>query len=154
VAELSIGTVDVYVVRPLSAGWRVLVLQRASGTRCPTSWEAVHGRLEPGEEPEDAAAREVIEETGLEIERLYSITVRPFYLYRNRTVQLACVFCAFVKEPAQVTLGDEHQAHDWLDLDAAMQRFAWPSEREAMREIVQLLGGGDAGALEDVLRVR
>jgi len=154
VAEVSIGTVDVYVVRPLPDGWRVLVLQRATGTRCPGSWEAVHGRLEPGEQPEDAAWREVGEETGLAIERLYSITVRPFYLYRNRTVQLACVFCAFVREPAEVTLGAEHGAYEWLTLEEALPRFAWPSEREAMREIVQILGTGNAGPLEDVLRVR
>ena len=153
-AELSIGTVDVYVVRPLADGWRVLLLRRGAETRCPTSWEAVHGRLEPGEEPEDAALREVREETGLDAERLYSITVRPFYLYRNRTVQLACVFCAFVGEPAEVRLGDEHDSHAWLPVEDAMQRFAWPSEREAMREIVQLLGTGDAGALDDVLRVK
>ena len=52
---LRVGVVDVYVVRPDPAGWdawRVLVLQRApAGTRCPLAWEAVHGRIEPGEDP-------------------------------------------------------------------------------------------------------
>src|SRR5829696_1649907 len=55
VAELSIGTIDVYVVRPVPGAWRVLVLQRALDTRCPTAWETVHGRLELGEEPEEGA---------------------------------------------------------------------------------------------------
>jgi hypothetical protein len=35
----------------------------------------------------------------------------------------------------------------------ARHRFAWPREREALDHIVHLLGGGDAGPLEDVLRV-
>ena len=55
-AEVHAGIVDVIVVRP-GAEWRVLLLQRAPGTRCPSSWEAVHGRLEPDEWPEEAAVQ-------------------------------------------------------------------------------------------------
>jgi type II secretory ATPase GspE/PulE/Tfp pilus assembly ATPase PilB-like protein/8-oxo-dGTP pyrophosphatase MutT (NUDIX family) len=154
VAQISIGTVDVYVVRPLASGWRVLVLQRALDTRCPTAWETVHGRLEAGEEPEDAALREVLEETGLASSRLYSITVQPFYLPKSHTVQMAVVFAAFVTEPAPVTLGAEHQRYEWLSVDDALDRLHWPREREALREVVHLLSDGDAGPVEDVLRVR
>ena len=154
VSQLSIGTVDVYVIRPLREGWRVLVLQRALDTRCPTAWETVHGHIEAGEEPEDAAVREVSEETGLIIDRLYNVTVQPFYLHRTHTVELAVVFAAFVDERARVTLGPEHQNAEWLSVSEALARFQWPREREALREIEQLLRGGDAGPVEDVLRVR
>ncbi|HET7456488.1 MAG TPA: NUDIX domain-containing protein [Gemmatimonadaceae bacterium] len=154
------GVVDVYVVRPYApsadggTSWRVLVLQRALDTRCPTAWETVHGRIEPGERPEAAAIREVREETGLEAERLYNVTVQPFYLHRFGSVQLAVVFAVFVAEPATVTLGAEHQASEWLDVAGARARFVWPREREALDHVVQLLGRGDAGPVEDVLRVR
>jgi type II secretory ATPase GspE/PulE/Tfp pilus assembly ATPase PilB-like protein/8-oxo-dGTP pyrophosphatase MutT (NUDIX family) len=152
-ADLRIGTVDVYVIRPLAAGWRVLVMQRSMDTRCPTAWETVHGRLEPGEEPEDAAVREVREETGLAIDRLYNVTVQPFYLHTTHVVQLAVVFAAFVSEPAPVATGPEHQRAEWLTVDEARARFQWPRERAALDEIVALLSRGDAGAAEDVLRV-
>ena len=148
------GVVDVYVVRPSGAEWRVLVLQRSLDTRCPTAWETVHGRIEPGERPEAAALREVREETGLDAERLYNVTVQPFYLHGMGTVQLAVVFAVFVAEPAPVTLGPEHQAFEWLSVVQARARFVWPREREALDHVVQLLGGGDAGPVEDVLRVR
>ena len=154
VSQLSIGTIDVYVIRPLRDGWRVLVLQRALDTRCPTAWEAVHGHIEEGEEPEDAALREVREEAGLEATRLYNVTVQPFYLHRTHTVQLAVVFAAFVDEPATITLGSEHQRAEWLTVDDALERFQWPREREALREIAHLLRTGDAGPVEDVLRVK
>ena len=153
VAQLSVGTVDVYVIRPLRDGWRVLVLQRALDTRCPTAWETVHGRLEAGEEPEDAAVREVAEETGLAIARLYNVTVQPFYLHSSHTVQLAVVFAALVDEPAQITVGPEHQNAAWLSVSEALERFQWPRERDALREIAHLLRTGDAGPVEDVLRV-
>jgi dATP pyrophosphohydrolase len=152
-AHISIGTIDVYVIRPLLAEWRVLVLQRALDTRCPTAWETVHGRIEDGEEPEDAALRELREETGLTPTRLYNVTVHPFYLHTTHTVQMAVVFAAFVSEPAVVTTGPEHTRSEWLNVGAALERFAWPREREALREIVHLLHAGNAGPVEDVLRV-
>ena len=152
-SEVRAGIVDVFVIRPLPDGWRVLALQRATDTRCPTAWEAIHGRIEPDEYPEQAAVRELREEAGLEAARLYNVTVNPFYFYATRTVQLAVVFAAFVAEPAAVALGEEHQRHEWLTVEAALDRFVWPRERSALREIVHLLGAGDAGPVEDVLRV-
>ncbi len=152
--RIEVGTVDVYVVRPLSSGWRVLALQRANDTRCPSAWEPVHGHIDPGEEPEDAALRELREETGLSAERLYVVRVNPFYVRRTRTLQLAVVFAAFVAEPAAVSIAGEHQRSEWLSVDEAVSRFAFPGERASLREVVELLGSGNAGPVEDVMRVR
>ena len=147
------GVVDVYVIRPLPDGWRVLVLRRAMDTRCPGAWETVHGHVEADEKPEAAAVREIREETGLEVDRLYNVTVQPFYLHKLETVQLAVVFAAFVAEPAEVKLAEEHQQFEWLSVEDADSRFIWPRERQALRDVHQLLSGGDAGPVEDVLRV-
>ncbi|HUQ80695.1 MAG TPA: NUDIX domain-containing protein [Gemmatimonadaceae bacterium] len=151
--NIVVGVIDVYVIRPYRAEWLVLTLQRGNATRCPGSWETVHGRIEPNEKPEDAAVREVREETGLALDRLYSITCQPFYLHKVGAVQMAVVFAAFVQELGDVTLGDEHQAHDWLSMSDAARRFTWPREREALQHIRILLGTGDAGPAEDVLRI-
>ena len=151
--QISVSTIDVYVIDDSSHPWKVLVLQRAEGTRCPTSWETVHGHIEPSESPEHAAVREVREETGLEVDRLYVITVQPFFLRKTKAVELAVVFAAFVKPISRIVLGPEHQQAEWLDVDAAASRFVWPRERAALAEIVQLLSAGDAGPVEDVLRV-
>lgn len=150
--DLVVGVVDVFVFRHGSTGISVLALRRAAGTRCTGAWEVVHGRLEPGERPEDAALREVREETGLGVERLYNLTCQPFYLHRLSTVQVAVVFVAFV--PAgEVQLGPEHDRFEWLSPDEAMARLSWPRSITALREAVQVLHTGDAGAVEDVLRV-
>jgi type II secretory ATPase GspE/PulE/Tfp pilus assembly ATPase PilB-like protein/8-oxo-dGTP pyrophosphatase MutT (NUDIX family) len=150
---VKVATVDVYVIRPLPGGWRVLLLQRASDTRCPGSWEVVHGRIEPGERPEQAAVREVREECGLEVARLYSIAVVPFYMPSMSIVSAAVAFAAFVEEPAEVRLAAEHASHEWLSPPDAEARFNWPRSRMIFREIVALLKNGDAGPVEDVLRV-
>jgi 8-oxo-dGTP pyrophosphatase MutT (NUDIX family) len=151
--NVNVGTVDVYLIAPDPAGWGVLTLQRAHGTRCPTAWETVHGRIESGESPEDAAVREVHEETGLAVQRLYNVIVQPFYLHTLATVELAVVFAAFVRRADPITLGEEHMRFEWLSPDAALERFVWPRERQALRDVLHLLREGHAGPVEDVLRV-
>jgi type II secretory ATPase GspE/PulE/Tfp pilus assembly ATPase PilB-like protein/8-oxo-dGTP pyrophosphatase MutT (NUDIX family) len=151
--EVKVATVDVYVIRALPADWRVLTLRRGPATRCPGSWETVHGRIERGERPEQAAVREVREETGLAVARLYSVTVQPFYLPAAGIVTAAVVFAAFVEEPADARVADEHEALEWLPVAQAAARFTWPRSRAALAEIVALLENGDAGPVEDVLRV-
>ena len=121
--------------------------------RCPGAWEAVHGSIEPGERPEDAAVREVQEESGLTVERLYNVTVQPFYVHTQSAVQLAVVFAAVVRD-GPLTLGEEHTRAQWLPLAEAARRYAWPSERTNVQLAAELLRGGDGGKMEDVLRVR
>jgi 8-oxo-dGTP pyrophosphatase MutT (NUDIX family) len=150
---VRVGVVDVFVLRRRADAWDALLMQRAPGVRCPGAWEAVHGSIDPGERPEDAAVREVAEETGLTVERLYNVTVQPFYLHSQRVVQLAVVFAAVVRD-GPLALGEEHTSAQWLPLAEAAQRYAWPSERANVTQAGELLRGGDAGEKEDVLRVR
>lgn len=152
--DLKIGVVDVFVLRGAASGIRVLVLRRGEGTRCTGAWEAVHGRIEDGERPEEAAVREVAEETGLDVARLYNVICQPFYLHRFDAVQMAVVFAAFVETPDAVALGPEHDAAEWLTPEQAMHRLSWPRSVSALRDAVQLLRAGHAGPVEDVLRVR
>jgi 8-oxo-dGTP pyrophosphatase MutT (NUDIX family) len=113
----------------------------------------VHGSIEPGERPEDAARREVQEETGLTVERLYSITVNPFYVQSRGTIQVAVVFAAIVDSNTPITLGEEHDTATWRTPAAAAKNFAWPRSREAMWMALDILATGDAGPREDVLRI-
>ena len=152
-APIRIAVVDVYVIRPYRTDWLVLSLQRSRGTRCPGSWETVHGRIETDERPEEAAVREVREETGLDLDRLYNVTCQPFYLHTVGVVQMAVVFAAFVTEGSDVRIGVEHERYEWVSVADAAARFTWPREREALEHIRILLGTGDAGPAEDVLRV-
>ncbi|MEO7358757.1 MAG: NUDIX domain-containing protein [Gemmatimonadaceae bacterium] len=156
------GVVDVVVLAPTDGlepshtptdRWRVLTLKRGPGTRCTGAWEIVHGRIESGERAEQAAVREVGEETGLVITRLYSITVNSFYLHQTGTVQLALVFAAVVDATGGVHLGVEHDEFAWHSMADAASILAWPREREALGHVAQLLRTGDAGPVEDVLRI-
>jgi dATP pyrophosphohydrolase len=154
VTTVRVSLVDLYVLRGAGPEIECLVLRRAAGGRCPGSWETVHGHIEAGETPAEAAARELLEETGLAPERLYNLSrVETFYQHRLDEVALVPVFAAFVPREAAVTTGGEHYRFEWLPPVDARGRFAWPRESRALDDILTLLGSGDAGAVEDVLRV-
>jgi 8-oxo-dGTP pyrophosphatase MutT (NUDIX family) len=145
----------VYAARGAGASLELLTLRRGAGVRCTGAWETIHGTIEPGETPVAAARRELAEETGLEPERLYNLSrVESFYLHKIDTVVQGPVFVAFVASNRAARLSNEHDRAEWLPVEEARARFAWPRERRAVGDLVILLGGGDAGPLEDVLRVR
>lgn len=102
----------------LHAG-RVLALRRAAGAEAaPGVWEALSGRIEPGEAPRDAARREVREESGLDV----AVEVRPWTAYaasRAGEPMVVVVYRATPHDPdPAVVLSAEHEAYAWLDADA------------------------------------
>lgn len=146
--------VDTYAVRGAGERLEVLALRRGKSGRCPGSWETVHGTIESGETPVQASLRELHEETGLAPQKLYNLSrTEAFYQHRTDELALIPVFVAFVAPDAPVRLSDEHDRSEWLRVPDAARRFAWPRERRALDDILSIVGGGDAGLLEDVLRV-
>jgi len=146
--------IDLYVVRPNGDRLDFLVLRRSGRGRSPGAWEAVHGHLEEGELPTDGAAREMLEETGLAPSALYNLSrVEAFYLHRTDEVAMIPAFAALVPAGSGVRLSEEHDQAEWLPADEARARLAWPRSRRALDDTLTLLAGGDAGPLEDLLRV-
>jgi 8-oxo-dGTP pyrophosphatase MutT (NUDIX family) len=149
-----VAFVDVYPLRLTGRGLEVLLLRRAPAGRCPGSWEVVHGSIEPEESPPQAALRELQEETGLIPERFYNLSrVESFYRHAVDEIGFIPVFAALVGTTAP-RLSPEHDALEWVLLADARGRVAWPRERHALEDIEALLARGDAGPLEDVLRIR
>jgi 8-oxo-dGTP pyrophosphatase MutT (NUDIX family) len=154
VTEVRVSMIDLYVARRVAAGFEFLVLRRSGAGRSPGAWEAVHGHLEDGESPLDGARRELLEETGLTPAAMYNLSrVEAFYLHRSDEVAMIPAFVALVPVTAIVTISDEHDAAEWLPTALARNRLAWPRSRRALDDILALLPNGDAGPLEDLLRL-
>jgi lipoyl(octanoyl) transferase len=104
-------------------------------------WQILTGRIEPGESPLAAAAREVFEETGFEprLEELQSLNyVHSFPIDRSRgRGGAAPIFAhetAFALEvEGEARLSDEHDELRWCTLDEALQLLPFAGLRKVAR---------------------
>jgi 8-oxo-dGTP diphosphatase len=108
---------------------RILMARRRPDQMSPGTWEIPGGKIEPGEDARDAAARELKEETGLDAHGL-----RPFTRYTHdfgsRSIDLE-LFCATGWSGAPV--GRENQALDWVRPGAAHVAPVLSSNTKALR---------------------
>lgn len=149
-----VAYVDVYVLRGRGDTLEVLLLRRARGQVRAGSWEAVHGNIDPGETPVAAARRELHEETGCIPLALYNLSrVEQFYAHADDEVVLIPAFVAFVAADAVIHISEEHDTLLWLTPGDARARCSWPRAARCLEDAVRLFGEGNAGLLEDVLRL-
>jgi len=112
---LSAGVIP---LRRVAGGWRILVL------RAYKNWDFPKGRVEPGEEPLDAAKREATEETGLtQFDFLFGDIYRETLPYAGGKVAryyLAETSEDMVRLPISHALGrPEHHEYRWVTFDEA-----------------------------------
>jgi 8-oxo-dGTP pyrophosphatase MutT (NUDIX family) len=132
------GSISTYVFTMLHGRPAFLVLFRAPHLLNANTWQAVHGMVDAGEKAYDAAWRETLEETGLEPDRFFKLDyVETFYNEISDAVHLVPAFAAHVTGAPGARLSEEHTAYDWCDLEETLERFVWPSQREAVRIIAE-----------------
>ncbi|MHB8375417.1 MAG: NUDIX hydrolase [Dehalococcoidia bacterium] len=132
------GSISTYVFTMLHGRPAFLALFRAPHLPHAGTWQAVHGMIDDGEKAYEAAWREMREETGLVADRFFKTDyVETFYSETTDAVHLVPAFAAHVTGEAAVTLSEEHTAYEWCSLDEMLQRFVWPSQREAVRIIAE-----------------
>jgi 8-oxo-dGTP pyrophosphatase MutT (NUDIX family) len=94
-------------------GDKILMLKRAAGTALAGQWFLPGGAVERGELPEDGARRELLEESGLEIDGdLELIGAYPMWVYGADCLQLSYRGRA---RDGDVAVSDEHEGARWTD---------------------------------------
>jgi dATP pyrophosphohydrolase len=127
----------------------LLTLLRAPGLLHAGTWQAVHGMIEQDERAIEAAWRETVEETGLTPERFFVTDyIETFYSEHTDGVHLVPAFAAYVSGAPGVTTSEEHTDYEWCSLEETLERFVFPSQRDAVRLIAEAaqswpeIGGG------------
>ncbi len=116
-------------------GGKVLVIRHARG-----EWIMPKGHLEPGEEPEQAALREVREETGLEV-RVVAPLGETSYAYRRKGEQALRPkrVIWYLMRPLtprdRLRLAPEEglQEAEWLGWEEARERLTWSGDRRILQ---------------------
>ena len=108
---MQLPVVDVAVAIVRRSDGRVLLAERTARQTGAGYWELPGGKVEPGEKPEHAAARELAEEVGVLAHRL-SPAIRYEHAYRTRRVRLAFFH---VDTWSGAPVGREGQRLAWSD---------------------------------------
>ena len=138
--------VAVFVTR--KSGSEVLIVHRSPERG--GYWHVVAGGVEPGEAVEDAAEREVREETGLiakvmagdKVMYAYSLSEEPADRQRlyDPSVAKVEVTCFHVTAPDdwEPSLDWEHDGHRWCEPGEAFSTLRWPDTAQALRKLLIL----------------
>ncbi|QQR41696.1 lipoyl(octanoyl) transferase LipB [Myxococcus xanthus] len=126
-------TVSIAVVKGRGPEARVLLVRRRPERG--GFWQVLTGRLEAGESPAQAAARELEEETGLRVPLVDLDYRHAFALGEALPPQLVEEngFAVHVPPDADVRLGAEHDAFEWVDVPTALERLPFQGLRETVK---------------------
>jgi 8-oxo-dGTP diphosphatase len=112
-------------------GDRYLVGQRAANKAQGGLWEFMGGKIEPGETPEQALARECREELALEIEDEHIID-SVVHEYPEKTIRLTLISCS--PKSGSIPKALEHQQIRWVTrAEMDIMDFA-PADRELIQK--------------------
>jgi len=145
-ADGSEGSVEIHNVKMIPTvssvilvNGKILMLRRPDdASSFPGVWSLVAGKIEANERPEDAAVREISEETGLKVSSP-SVSLPPILVREGNIIWKVYPFL-FVHGSADVTLNRENLEYRWV----------LPSEMEGMRTVTSTY----AAVKELLLRLR
>jgi|TARA_B110000879_G_scaffold154528_1_gene199806 dATP pyrophosphohydrolase len=124
----------VFILRQTAAKTQVLLMERADSL--VGAWCQVAGSLEQSEAAWQAALREVLEETGLVPDKLYSGDIcEQFYEPERECISIFPIFVAYVAADCEVVLNEEHSAYRWLSFDEARELVSFSGQRRSLLEI-------------------
>ena len=105
------------------------------------AWGLPKGLVEKGEAPEQAAVREVREETGLEAEILEPLgDISYWYVWEDERIRKKVTFFLMEATGGDVSQHDhEMEEIRWFPLQEAVRRASYPSERTVLRRALDAL---------------
>lgn len=134
--EQSAGIV-VYYHNPEDNKFYYLLLHYIGG-----HWDLPKGKMEPGETLEEAAIREVFEETGLKVTPIPNFSESISYYFRNQNremVDKSVTFFVGEVNKTDVQISHEHQGYEWLEVGPAFKRLTYNNARNLLSMVNQFV---------------
>jgi bis(5'-nucleosidyl)-tetraphosphatase len=131
IEELSAGAI-VFRDDEVRRARMFLVLHYPAG-----HWDFPKGAVEKGETEQQAARREILEETGLRIEAFVPNFRKEIEYHYRRQDMLAhkrVVFFLAKTNESKIRISFEHSGYDWLPFDQSIRRLTFENARSVLRE--------------------
>jgi bis(5'-nucleosidyl)-tetraphosphatase len=131
IEELSAGAV-IFHENSNSLGRKYLVLNYPAG-----HWDFPKGAVEQGETEQQAAIREIKEETGIQIANFipgFRKNIEYHYRRRGGLSHKRVVFFLAKSSTDQVQISFEHSGYDWITIEEAINRLTFENARKVLRD--------------------
>jgi len=135
ITERSYGIVP---LEKKAGEWHVLLVQHSTARY----WGFPKGHGEEGESPKQAAMRELLEETNLEVVRFLSDTVLDeHYHYKHNGQLISKMVSFFIAEvKGTVTLqAEEISGSKWVPLSHAVDSVTYESDKVICQQVIALI---------------
>lgn len=142
--EEKINKIEVHIAGFCFSGDKVLVLKRSPARKIyPNLWECGGGAVWPGENFEDALAREMKDEAGVIVEpimslKTYQILVPESEQKKIPGVRIACRFAGYVNGKGP-QISKEHTEWKWIAIDKLDELEFIPGLKEDIREAYSVI---------------
>lgn len=116
---------------------KIFLARRAPQKKLGGKWEFPGGKLEPGEQPEDALIREIREELSITIKNPKLLHIKSHVYPHGNVLILFYTVTDFSSEP--VIQENDHDDCSWFDLDELKKLDLLPANAEALYKLKELL---------------
>jgi len=119
---------------------RVLLTKRKAGTHLEGAWELPGGKVQPGEDPRQALARELREELGIDV-RVGDIVEVTFHRYEEAQKAVLLLFFEAVRLPTSLEpRAIDVAAFEWAGAEGLEPERFPPADVAVLKKVRAMLG--------------
>ena len=140
-SEIKVRVIDCHIAyyNDKKYCWKFLLLKRSKDTVYPGIWQGVTGKIKNSELPYKAALRELMEETGLNAEKIWTIDkVNNFYDAERDIMNLIPVFGVTVNS-TNIVVSIEHSEYKWCNINETIKLLTWNQQKKGIKIFYEML---------------
>ncbi|MFA5888540.1 MAG: NUDIX domain-containing protein [Candidatus Nanoarchaeia archaeon] len=116
---------------------KYLLLYRKAHDHYKEGWFFARGKIEQGEELEQTARREIMEETGIRdlfFVKGFKQVVTWFYRANGQLIHKTAIYLFAETSTEEVVLTDYHNSFAWLSFDDAYARLSFTTDKQVLKQ--------------------